>query len=116
MSKKPSLLHVVLAKRVFLLFLACVLSLAGVLQLRASAASLLNEEKVSLQRLYEEIAHTRVDDLRAVEQRQGLKPREARWRAEHPTVPQAPLRAASVLLPSAPRAPPHVPRAPPFFA
>jgi len=105
-----------LLKRAFYLFLACVLSLAGVMQLRASATSLLSEEKVPVQRLYEEIEHHRVLNLRMVEQRQGLRPHEHRLKPAAPPRVQPASRQALHRRPSAPRAPPHFPRAPPFIA
>ena len=103
-------------KRVFYLFLACVLALAGAMQLRASVTSLLAEEKIPLQRLYEEIEEKRILNLRTVEQRQGRKPiervlKQARAPRIHPV-----LRPQLYRLPGAPRAPPHLPRAPPFVA
>lgn len=103
-------------KRTFVLLLACVLALAGVMQQRVSSASLGTEGKAPVQRIYEEIEHSRVQDLRSHEQRQGLKP------AERPLplrrlapLNEAPLTTAK-RLPAAPRAPPHQPRAPPLVA
>lgn len=103
-------------KRTFVLLLACVLALAGVMQLRATATSLLSEEKVPLQRLYEETEHKRVHDLRTIEMRQGLKPIERQVHLAQPAPRHLTSRTARVRRPAAPRAPPHFPRAPPFVA
>jgi len=105
-----------MTKRVFVLFLACLLSLVGVMQLRASATSLLSEEKVPLQRLYEEIEHKRILDLRTLEQRQGLKPIEQRQQRRRPALLHEAPRTAAFRRLDAARAPPHFPRAPPFVA
>lgn len=101
-------------KRAFYLFLACVLALAGAIQLRASATSLLGEEKIPLQRLYEEIEEKRVHNLRTVEQRQGLKPIERVRQQARPPLLHAIPRPQDYRRPGTPRAPPHFPRAPPF--
>lgn len=116
MSMSLRLLEKLMVKRVFIVFLASVLALAGAMQLRASATSLLSEEKVPLQRLYEEVEHKRVLDLRAISQRQGLKPIEQRKKLARPDMPHEAPRASRFRRPSAPRAPPHFPRAPPFVA
>jgi HrpA-like RNA helicase len=103
-------------KRAFVLLLACVLALAGTMQLRASATSLLSEEKVPQQRLYEETEHKRVLDIRRIEERQGLKPIKRQIQLAQPAPRHLTSRTARVRRPAAPRAPPHFPRAPPFVA
>lgn len=103
-------------KRAFYLFLACALALAGAMQLRATATSLLGEEKIPVQRLYEEIEEKRILNLRVVEQRQGRKPIERILKQARPPLVHTVPRPHLYRRPGAPRAPPHLPRAPPFVA
>lgn len=116
MQNPGTLAKLSLFKRTLVLLLACVLSLAGSMQQRVTEASLGNEGKAPVQRIYEEIEHARVQDIRSVEQRMGLKPYEFRPLPARVVLHLEAPRASLVQRPAAPRAPPHCPRAPPFVA
>lgn len=102
-----------LLKRTIVLLLACVLAMAGTMQQRVTASSLGKEGQAPIQRIYEEVEHARLQDLRSQSQRMGLKRAEHRLTRRPPAIDPSAPRMTPVRRPQSPRAPPHQPRAPP---